>query len=144
MRGFTLLELMIVVAIVGVLAMMAVPTYFGYVTRAQVSEATDLLWAAKVPLAEYYVNNGKWPAAPGDVMSTTSGRYTAAVSYLGTPDDAPPGQVTLMATMSYLGISAEIRGGTLLLETSDGGSAWNCTAGGDRPIARDYLPGACR
>jgi type IV pilus assembly protein PilA len=144
MRGFTLLELMIVVAIIGVLSMMAIPAYLGYTVRAQVSEATDLLWAAKVPLAEYYVNNGKWPATPADVMSTQSGKYTASVTYFGTPDDAAPGQVTLMATMSYLGISPDIRGGTLLLATNDGGSAWNCAAGGSRPIAASYLPGACR
>src|SRR4029079_2445542 len=141
-RGFTLLELMIVVAIIGVLAMIAIPAYVGYVARAQASEATDLLWGAKAPLAEDYTTNGSWPETPAQVMTTTSGRYTASVTYYGTPDNA--GQVALMATMASFGIATEIRSATILLSTPDGGSAWICSSGGTRPMSLTSLPGACR
>ena len=64
-KGFTLIELMIVVAIIGILAAVAIPQYQNYVARAQVSEALSLASGAKTALAEYYTTNGKWPS-PGE------------------------------------------------------------------------------
>jgi type IV pilus assembly protein PilA len=142
--GFSLIELMIVVAIIGLLAAAALPAYVSYVARAQVSEATGLLWSAKTPLAEYYTSNGAWPVAPDDVMGNTSGKYTASITYYGSPNDTPPGEASLMATMASFGISPEIRNGTILLTTANGGAMWSCASGGTRPLDRGYLPGACR
>jgi type IV pilus assembly protein PilA len=142
--GFTLIELMIVVAIIGLLAAAAIPAYSGYITRAQVSEATGLLWSAKTPLAEYYYSNSAWPAAPSDVVGNTAGRYTASITYYGTPDDTPPGQVSLMATLVSFGTAPDIRSRTILLKTADGGSHWICSSGGTNPIDDGHLPGACR
>ncbi|HZQ71587.1 MAG TPA: pilin [Burkholderiales bacterium] len=142
--GFTLVELMVVVAIAGMLASVALPAYVGYTARAQVSEAADLLWAAKAPLAEYYTSSGRWPDALEDVARTTSGRYTASLTYYGTPEDASPGTLTVMATLQSFGIAPELRGGTLLLGTADGGASWSCHPGGTKPLERAVLPGACR
>ncbi|ENW1609727.1 pilin [Neisseria gonorrhoeae] len=71
-KGFTLIELMIVIAIVGILAAVALPAYQDYTARAQVSEAILLAEGQKSAVTEYYLNNGKWPKdnASAGVAST--------------------------------------------------------------------------
>ncbi|EMT5308843.1 pilin [Neisseria gonorrhoeae] len=64
-KGFTLIELMIVIAIVGILAAVALPAYQDYTARAQVSEAILLAEGQKSAVTEYYLNNGEWPADNG-------------------------------------------------------------------------------
>ncbi|EMR8734991.1 pilin, partial [Neisseria gonorrhoeae] len=71
-KGFTLIELMIVIAIVGILAAVALPAYQDYTARAQVSEAILLAEGQKSAVAGYYLNNGIWPKdnASAGVAST--------------------------------------------------------------------------
>ena len=141
--GFSLLELMVVVAIIGILAAVAIPAYNDYLKRGQVAEATGLLWGAKTPLAEYFSNAKRWPALPSDVLGTTSGKYTGSISFFGTPDNAAS-TISLMATMASTGVGQELIGATFLLETADGGMTWNCRSGGTKPISDLYLPAACK
>jgi type IV pilus assembly protein PilA len=138
-----MVELMIVVAIIGVLAAIAIPAYNDYVKRGQVAEATGLLWGAKTPMAEYFSNGKRWPNQPNEVLGTTSGKFTGSILYFGTPDHAAA-DMTLMATMATTGVSQELSGATFLLETTDGGANWTCRAGGPKPISEAYLPTSCK
>jgi type IV pilus assembly protein PilA len=70
-KGFTLIELMIVVAIIGILAAIAIPAYQDYTIRAQVTEGLNLIDGLKVAVADYYTQNGKFPVADVTVVPPT-------------------------------------------------------------------------
>ena len=82
-KGFTLIELMIVVAIIGILAAIAIPAYQDYLIRSQVSEGLTMAAASKVSVAEFYANRGVWPAdnAEAGLGSSTDiqGKYVTAI-----------------------------------------------------------------
>ncbi|ENX3332493.1 pilin, partial [Neisseria gonorrhoeae] len=83
-KGFTLIELMIVIAIVGILAAVALPAYQDYTARAQVSEAILLAEGQKSAVTEYYLNNGEWPenntSAGVASASDIKGKYVESVT----------------------------------------------------------------
>jgi prepilin-type N-terminal cleavage/methylation domain-containing protein len=82
-KGFTLIELMIVVAIIGILAAVAIPAYQDYIARAQISEAVTILGGAKTPFSEYIADQGALPAAITEVVGTISGKYVASLTLNG-------------------------------------------------------------
>ncbi|HGN7023320.1 TPA: pilin, partial [Neisseria gonorrhoeae] len=122
-KGFTLIELMIVIAIVGILAAVALPAYQDYTARAQVSEAILLAEGQKSAVTEYYLNNGKWPEDNGaaGVASSSSikGKYVKEV-------EVKNGVVT--AEMKSDGVNKEIKGKRLSLwaRRENGSVKWFC------------------
>lgn len=139
MTGFTLVELMIVVAIIGILAAVAIPAYQDYLARAQVTEALDLLTGVKTPLAEFHGEQGRWPedASLGELVGNISGgKYTTSLVKSG--GTAGPAVVT--ATLVSTDIHPGIAGKQVALTSADG-KQWSCVTV-DLPIK--YLPAACR
>src|SRR5260221_625847 len=80
-KGFTLIELMIVVAIIGILAAIAIPAYQNYTIRAQVTEGLTLADGWKTAIAEYYANTGVMPAAITNLAGTCQsvGKYESSI-----------------------------------------------------------------
>ena len=135
-KGFTLIELMIVVAIIGILAAVAIPAYQDYIGRAQASEPITLMGGGKTPLAEYISDKGITPTAITDVMTITSGKYTAGIALTGTLP-----ALTLTATLPATGVNASLQGMTIMLISADGASSWTCTTG---TAPAKYLSSACK
>ncbi|HFB1770418.1 TPA: pilin, partial [Neisseria gonorrhoeae] len=128
-KGFTLIELMIVIAIVGILAAVALPAYQDYTARAQVSEAILLAEGQKSAVTEYYLNHGKWPENNGNAgvasSSSIKGKYVKEVK-------VENGVVT--ATMNSSNVNKEIKDKRLSLwgRRENGSVKWFC----GRPVTR--------
>ncbi|MFQ5635307.1 MAG: pilin [Gammaproteobacteria bacterium] len=163
-QGFTLIELMIVVAIIGILAAIAIPAYQDYTIRAQVSEGMTLAAAAKAAVVESFQNNGQAPATREAAGMTktpadTSGKYVTSVGIANG---------TITVTYNQPETHQNITGKTLTLtpyQTPDFSVTWRC---GNAPaptgagvallgtgsksvaayaaptIANNYMPAACR
>ena len=145
-KGFTLIELMIVVAIIGILAAVAIPAYQDYIARSQVSEAVSLLGSGKTPLAEFFADKGSWPsaaaAADGGVMGNVSGKYTSAITI--TSGAGATTTIILTARMKDASINTSITGKTLTLHSADG-KTWTCSANSQGgTISAQFVPASCR
>ena len=138
-QGFTLIELMIVVAIIGILAAIAIPAYQDYTIRAQVTEGMNLAAAAKAAVSESFTNKGVGPAtrtAAGmsPTLTDTSGKYVVSVDVTG-------GTITIVYGNEA---NAAIAGKTLELvpyTTPDMSVAWRC-GGAPVPAGTTIMTGA--
>src|SRR5262245_42144953 len=137
-KGFTLIELMIVVAIIGILAAVAIPAYQDYIARSQVSEAVSLTAGGKTPLAEYFNDKGSWPNEATDVMGNLAGKYVCTITLGG--NTGTVGTISVEARMKSSGINSAITAGTLILTSSDA-KQWTCSSGN---LGVKFRPASCR
>jgi len=139
-QGFTLIELMIVVAIIGILAAIAIPAYSDYTIRAQVSEGITLAGGAKAAVSEYTMDTGLFPTA------NVQAGISAAVSINGKYTTSVANNLGVL-TITYGGTDAHpnILKSTLMLSarTTTGSVVWACPAGLGN-VQPKYRPATCR
>jgi len=142
-KGFTLIELMIVIAIIGILAAIAIPAYQDYTIRSKVSEGLALAGAAKLAVAETVDSTGSYPGTANisyglPTAASIAGNYVSAVEAAGTT-----GIITITFNNS-VGGNPSANGNTIQLTpdtTSIGAMKWVCCGGTMQP---KYLPATCR
>ncbi|MFG0612552.1 pilin [Delftia tsuruhatensis] len=137
-KGFTLIELMIVLAIFGVLAAIALPNYQNYASRARVTEALNLMAGAKISVTEYRLSRNSWPSNNTDVglaqPTSIKGSSVQSVQVNGS---------VITAIMRSLAVPG---GGVVVLKGSNTGDSmtWRCNPSVGTTIQTIFLPSECR
>jgi len=149
--GFTLIELMIVVAIIGILAAIAIPAYSDYIARSQVSEAMSITAGTKTPVAEFYATKGRYPTQIASVLGVDQGKYIASIA-ITQGAGLTTGLFRITATLKTTGVNSKVAGGTFSVATRNGGQNWDCGEQGDAADGTNlgganetkFIPGACK
>lgn len=138
-QGFTLIELMIVVAIIGILVAIAVPAYLDYAIRAQISEGLGISASARTATSEYFMNHGTYPAnnteAGVAAAGSISGKYVASIAVAS----------DVISVVFGNDANGKIQGQTVTMTadtTASGSVRWVCASAGVIPAK--HLPASCR
>jgi type IV pilus assembly protein PilA len=141
-KGFTLIELMIVVAIIGILAAVAIPAYQDYTIRAKVTEGLGIAAAGKTSVSEYYVSQGSMPDDQATAGLETAASYATSIvdslTYARTDAD------TATLSIAFEAIGGDVAAGDDIIFTGVGSSTgvtWTCTTG---DLDAKYRPANCR
>lgn len=131
-KGFTLIELMIVVAIIGILAAVAIPAYGDYTARAQASEAMVLIDGLKTPMTEQYTNDSSWFLS--GISAVTTGKYVSSIT-------ANNSNYTLTAQYKSTSASNKIQGRQVHFFYNINSGSWTCANGPATETAQNATTG---
>ncbi len=140
-QGFTLIELMIVVAIIGILAAIAIPAYQDYTIRAQVSEGLSLSSGGKAAVAEYYQDSGLWPI--NNVQAGLAPPVNIIGKYVDQVTVSTSGTTGIISVRYGFDANTNITADILTLTATDntGSISWACASTDLQP---KWMPSACR
>ena len=154
-KGFTLIELMIVVAIIAILAAIAIPQYQNYITKSQFSESQTISDGMKTPIVEYYNQTGVCPDNTVGSTNALSGGMALDTSYAGkyitkavAAANGLAANATCKITLTFKGtgsVSTPLATKTVEIDgVNNGGTfSWVCNPTGASAIASQYMPQAC-
>lgn len=137
-KGFTIIELMVVLAIVSIVLLVAIPVYQTYSIRAQVSEGISLVRPIRQAAAEYYMYNGAWPVNNQAASLKPADEYeTHYVESIALASEGENASVTITYKLPALGENNTI---VFYSEINNGHVTWYCNAGS---VLNKYRPGIC-
>ena len=152
-KGFTLIELMIVVAIIGILAAVALPAYQDYTIRAKVSEMLLSASQCRTSVTEVFQSGNALPAANAADWGCTTGT-SAASKYVAQLDVAANGVITVLSSATQMGGAANGKrvqmapfsdaAGTVAAVAGNNVARWKCGPSATTPLDKKYLPASCR